>query len=95
MPSYSSGVNWYWPPEGRPLMKTLTATSPPPPSALIVGTELRMSAWLFAVSIASLSSLNVVAASGVSCAARARLVPVMTTSSTLSSSTGGCAGSCA
>ena len=62
-------------------MNTLAATSPPPPSALIVGTEFRMSAWLFEVSFGSRSSSMLVAASGVSSDARARLVPVTRISS--------------
>ena len=94
MPSYMSGVNWYWPPDGRPLMNTLVATSPPPPSALIVGTEFRMSAWLLEVSFSSRSSSKLVTANGVSTEARARLVPVTTISSNWLASPSGAA-SCA
>ena len=76
MPLNSSGVNWYWPPLGRPATKMLAATSPPPPSALSAGTAARISAWLLELSRSSVSADRLVSATGVFSATRPLLVPV-------------------
>src|SRR5215204_5429861 len=70
IPSIWIGENTNCPPDGKPLTNTLFATSPPPPSAVMPGMVLNISAWLLNFNNCNCCELKVETEIGICCCLR-------------------------